>query len=166
MARPSLEFLFTSIISALLEFYGVKEPPVPVAEFLRCPPPDLVGDLALVEWAPFDYAFWRRGLAGLGRVYVPPRMRGSERRMALAAALFVGLCSTKNGRAIGLPEMPNDEAAAQKALFARTLLMPTRLLPPHWKWLSADELAARFDVPVEAACLRLQELAAGNFSLD
>ncbi len=158
MAEPSLEFLCDSIASALLDYYGIDQPPVPIRDILRSPPFDLVGDLNLVEGLPFGDALWIRLPDGSGKVFVNLGASERERRYAMARALFTGMCSSKGGQAAGLPSVPNDDLKAQSSLFARRLLMSEDLLPGGWEVMSLEALADLFRVPQSVVEDRLEEL--------
>ena len=159
MAQPSLEFLVVAIANALLDYYGIEAPPVPVREILRSPPPDLARDLSLTEMLPFGEALWLRLMGGQGAVFVNSDLSEARRRYAMACALFIGLCSSEGGRAAGLPPLPNDNLREQSTIFGRHFLMPESLLPPGWDRMSANELADLFGVPASVAESRLQEFA-------
>ena len=160
MARPSLEFLCDCLATALLSHYGVTHMPVPLRDMLLTPPPDLSGDLGLTE-VSFGDAIWLRPPSGLASVFVNADMPEAERRYAMARAMFVGLCTTRSGRAAGLPTVPNDQLKAQSDLFARRLLMAPELLPADWKQLGAQALAALCGVPEPVA--EAQLLSVMNF---
>lgn len=150
MARPSLEFLCDCLATALLSYYGVTRMPVPLRDMLLTPPPDLSGDLSLTE-VNFGEAIWLRPPSGIASVFVNADLPEAEQRYAMARAMFVGLCTTRSGRAAGLPGVPNDQLKAQSDLFARRLLMAPELLPAGWKLLSAPALAMMCGVPEPVA---------------
>jgi hypothetical protein len=150
VAQPSLEFLCASLATALLAHYGVTRPPVPLRAMLLTPPPELRGDLGLTE-VSFGEAMWLRPPSGLGSVFVNADLPAAEARYAMARALFVGLCTSRSGRAAGLPSVPNDQLKAQSDLFARRLLMAPELLPAGWRQMSAPALAALCGVPEPVA---------------
>ena len=161
MGKPSLSFLCDSIATTLLDYFGVEGPPVPVRTMVQSPPDDLSNDLSLTEGLPFGDALWLRLMGGRGVVFVNPGLSERERRYAMARALFTGLCASKGGKAVGLPDVPNNDLAAQAALFARLLLMPVDLFPDDWQMMSAADLAGLFIVPVPVAEARVVELGAG-----
>jgi len=109
----------------------------------------------------FGDAMWLRPPSGLASVFVNADMPEAERRYAMARAMFVGLCTTKTGRAAGLPSVPNDQLKAQSDLFARRLLMAPELLPADWKQLGPQALAALCGVPEPVA--EAQLLSVRNF---
>ena len=160
MARPSLEFLCDCLATALLSHYSVTQMPVPLRDMLLSPPPELSGDLGLTE-VTFGDAMWLRPPSGLASVLVNADMPEAELRYAMARAMFVGLCTTKTGRAAGLPSVPNDQLKAQSDLFARRLLMAPGLLPADWKQLGPRALAALCGVPEPVAEAHL--LSVSNF---
>ena len=162
MAQPSLEFLCGCLATALLTHYGVTRMPVPLRDMLLTPPPELSGDLGLTE-TNFGEAIWLRPPSGLGSVFVNADMPEAERRYGMARAMFVGLCTTKSGRAAGLPSVPNDQLKAQSDMFARRLLMAPELLPAGWKQLGPQALAALCGVPEPVA--EAQLLAASNLEV-
>jgi hypothetical protein len=150
MTGPSLEFLCDCLVSALLSHYSVTRVPVPLRQMLLEPPPDLRHDLGLTE-VSFGEAIWLRPLGGQASVFVNADMSEPDRRYAMARAMFVGLCTTKSGRAAGLPAVPNDQLKAQSDLFARRLLMAKELLPDGWEQLAPRALAALCGVPEPVA---------------
>ncbi len=157
MLQPTLAFLCDCIASALLARYGIVRPPVPLREMLSAPPPDLSQDLSLTESLPFGDALWLRPHGGQASVFVNPDLPESHKRYAMARAMFVGLCKSKGGQAVGLPYVPNDELNAQMDLFARRLLLAPSLLPPGWDRLPPEQLANLCGVPVPVAEERLRE---------
>ncbi len=94
-------------------------------------------------------------------MFVNPGLSERDRRYAMARALFTGLCASEGGKAVGLPDVPNNDLAVQAALFARRLLMPVDLFPDGWQMMSAEDLAGLFIVPVPVAEARVVELGAG-----
>ncbi len=163
MAQPSIEFLCACLANALLHFYRIERPPVPIEEMLLTPPPDLASDLALVRWAPWVGYMYRRGLSQRGAVYVHPKLEPIEQRMAMASGLFLGLRDSEGGKAIGLGQaIVSEDAQVESELFARYLLMPAHLLPPDWETLPPQALAEIFEVPLDVAEVRLDELRHEN----
>lgn len=150
MPRPSLEFLCDCLATALLSHYGVTRVPVPLRRMLLEPPPDWRHDLDLTE-VSFGEAIWLRPPSGQGSVFVNAEMPEPERRYAMARAMFIGMCTTKGGRAAGLPPVPNVDLKAQSDLFARRLLMAPELLPAGWEQLAPEALAALCGVPEPVA---------------
>ena len=160
MNNASLEFLCDCLVAAFLGHYGVTEVPVPLREMLMAPPPDLARDLSLTEMS-FGEAIWLRPPSGQGSVFVNSGMSESERRYAMARSLFIGLCTTKGGREVGLPGVPNENLKAQSDLFARRLLMAPELLPSGWRQLPPDDLAELCGVPRPVAEAHLQSVDRG-----
>ena len=150
MAWPSLEFLCVCITAARLDRDDVRRLPVP--------PSDLVHDLSLSEGLHFGDALWMRPPDGWGSVFVNPAVPEPQQRYAMARALFIGLCDSKGGRAVGLPRAPNDDLSAQSTFFARRLLMPADLLTYGWKRLPPDQLAELCGVPIAIAEAHLAAL--------
>jgi hypothetical protein len=154
MEVPSLDFLCGCLATALLSHYGVTQVPVPLRDMLVAPPPDLAHDLSLTE-VGFGESIWLRPPSGQGSVFVNSEMSEAERRYAMARSLFIGLCSTKGGREVGLPTVPNDNLKAQSDLFARRLLMAPELLPSDWRHMAPDALAELCGVPRPVAAAQL-----------
>jgi hypothetical protein len=150
-----LDFLCGCLATALLTHYGVTQVPVPLREMLVTPPPDLARDLSLTE-VTFGESIWLRPPSGQGSVFVNVEMSESERRYAMARALFIGLCATQGGREVGLPAVPNDNLKSQSDLFARRLLMAPELLPSDWKQMAPETLAELCGVPKPVAAAQLQ----------
>ena len=150
MIGASLEFLCDCIVVALLSHYAVRQAPVPVQDMLLAPPPDLRHDVSLTE-VDFGQAMWLRLIGGQGSVFANTELPAAERRYHMACALFTALCATKGGRAVGLPDVPNENMRAQMDLFARRLLMPPELLPKGWEHLSPESLAELCGVPQPVA---------------
>ncbi len=161
MPFASTAFISSSIAAALHERYAIYTPPVPVEEFLRQPPAALAQDLALADVLPFGEALWMRLQNGQGCIFSNPGLPIESRRHALARALFVGLCASRRGRAVGLPPVPNDRLPEQQEIFARELLIPVRFLPADWRARPASELAVTFGVPQSMMANRLSELNQG-----
>lgn len=160
MEKPSLKFLCKSIATGLLEHYKIDRPPVQVRKILLQPPPDLAGDISLTEnhHISFCDALWIRLQKGQGVIFANSTIPEPHLRYAMAGALFTGLCSSKGGRAIGLPAVPNDHLTAQSALFSREMLVPATMLPTGWAEMPAQKLAELFSVPEWVMKIRLQEL--------
>jgi hypothetical protein len=158
MSGPTLGFLCNCLATALLLHYGVKRTPVPLRAMLLEPPPDLAGDLGLTE-VTFGEAIWLRPPSGRGSVFANSELPEPERRYAMARALFIGLCTSKGGREIGLPAVPNDDLKAQSDLFARRLLMAPQLLPAGWERLRPQDLAELCGVPEPVAAAQLLAIA-------
>ena len=158
MTSPSLGFLCDCIAAALLARYGVTRPPVPLRAMLGSPPPDLAKHLSLTETLPFGDALWLRPPGGQASIFVNPAIPEPNKRYGMARAMFVGLCSSKGGQEVGLPEVPNDNLSAQADLFARRLLLAPSLMPEGWEEMPADALAELFGVPVEVVEAHLSEM--------
>lgn len=158
--QPSFEFLSQSIVAALLEYYHVDGPPVPVRQFLLSPHPDLVEDVSLIEGEGITFcdALWVRLVRGQGVVFVNSALPEPQRRYGMACALFSALCSSRGGRAAGYSSGWNGSIYERAAVFARWLLIPAELLPSDWPQLSAEELADLFLIPRAVAEARRQEL--------
>jgi hypothetical protein len=159
MSRPSLGFLCDCIVAALLDRYQVTRPPVPMREILDSPPPDLARDLSLTESLPFGDALWMRLASGQGAVFVNPAISEAQRRYGMARAMYLGLCTSRGGRAAGLPQVPNTELSSQMDLFARRLLLAPALLPPNWQAMPPESLADLCGVPLPVAEAHLHEAA-------
>jgi hypothetical protein len=162
MGSPPIDYLSHCLVTALLDFYQVDKPPVPVRRMIASPPPDLARDLTLVEvpGLPFRSAEWLRLHDGQGRVFVDVAVPMPQRRYAMARAFFIGFCSSRGGRTAGL-NIPLTALDAHAMHFGRCLLMPSELLPRNWQYMTARTLAQLFEMPVTAVEMRLKELT-GN----
>jgi hypothetical protein len=125
---------------------------------LGSPPPDLAKHLSLTETLPFGDALWLRPPGGQASIFVNPSIPEPNKRYGMARAMFVGLCSSKGGQAVGLPEVPNDNLSAQADLFARRLLLAPSLMPDDWEGMPVETLAELFGVPVEVVEAHLSEM--------
>lgn len=159
MGSPPIEYLSRCLATALLDFYQVDKPPVPVRKMIASPPPDLARDLSLVEvpGLPFRSAEWLRLYDGQGRVFVDVDAPKTQRRYAMARALFIGFCSSRGGRAAGM-NIALTALDAHAMHFGRCLLMPQNLLPQNWQYMAIGTLAQLFEMPTTAVEARLKEL--------
>ncbi|MBM4424225.1 MAG: hypothetical protein FJ030_12695 [Chloroflexi bacterium] len=159
MILPTVDFLVASIIVALLDYYEVTALPVPVRKFISSPPPDLAGEISLVEDANITFldAVWVRPAGKRGMVLVNAALPEADRRYSMAREFFVGLCHARGGKEVGLASAirmtPNDYAER----FARRLLAPKELLPANWRNMPAGGLAALCLIPVTVAEARLAD---------
>ncbi len=162
--KPTADFLIDSIVTGLLDHYGVRYPPVPIRRMILEPPLDFKTDLSLSESVNFTFcrSVWIRPLDGQGVIFLNGNLTERERRYELACALYSGVCGTNAGRESGLyfamstlaPSATSDYANR----FARKLLIPAELLPPRWEKLSTQAFADMFEVPEPIAQMRQQEL--------
>jgi hypothetical protein len=125
---------------------------------LGSPPPDLAKHISLTETLPFGDALWLRPPGGQASIFVNPAIPEPNKRYGMARAMFVGLCSSKGGQDVGLPEVPNDDLSAQSDLFARRLLLAPALMPADWEAMPVASLADLFGVPVEVVEAHLSEM--------
>lgn len=162
--KPTTDFLIDSLVTGLLDHYGVRFPPVPIRRMVLEPPLDFKHDISLSESVNFTFcrSVWIRPLDGQGVIFLNGNLTERERRYELACALYSGVCGTSAGRESGLYFAMSTLAASATSdyasRFARKLLMPIELLPPRWEKLSIKALADLFDVSEPIAQLRQQEL--------
>jgi hypothetical protein len=131
------------ITNELIDIYGIKTPPVPIESMLQRPP--MKG-----MWDDLDASMLSGSFINVTDRYSP--------RMSLARLLARHIVSTGWGKERGLTEIAGDEATLYT--FARMLMMPSNMLAtlspsartPEW-------MSLHFEVPLEDAELRLQELA-------
>jgi hypothetical protein len=159
LAMP--DFLGESIVAYLLQHYGVTRPPVPVEAMVQSPPADLAPHIHLAKLVPLGSTLSLLRLASAGpAAAADPRHRENEKRFALASALFVGLASTRRGRAIGwTTDIPLETLYKQASGFARRLLVPAALLPCGWESMSDEKLARLFAIPADVIQSRRADLA-------
>ena len=163
-SKPTTDFLIDGLVTGLLDYFGVRYPPVPIRRMVVEPPLDFKTDISLSESVNFTFcrAVWIRPLDGHGVIFLNANLTERERRYELACSLYSGVCGTGVGRESGLyftmsrlsPAASSDFANR----FARRLLIPLDLLPPRWEKLSIQGLADMFEVPEPVAQVRQQEL--------
>jgi hypothetical protein len=162
--KPTTEFLIDSLVTGLLEHYQIEHPAVPVRRMVGEPPPDFNRDISLSESINFTFcrSVWIRPLDGQGVIFLNANLTERERRYELACSLFSGVCGTTVGHESGLYQaansLPTSTTTDFASRFARKLLMPVQLLPYRWEKFSTESFADLFEVPVQIAHLRLQEL--------
>ncbi|MFQ5409943.1 MAG: hypothetical protein ACE5FI_16165 [Anaerolineales bacterium] len=161
-AHPSIDFLVKSTAHYLLEHNGVDRAPVPVREILSAPPPSLAHDISLSETLLFGDARWIRLLSGQGVIFVnrEAALPEPERRYAMAAAAFYGVCASRAGKQAGFPASASIRKYCSR--FARELLMPPHLLPSEWRSMSAAALATVLGAPARVVALRQHELQSSS----
>lgn len=162
--KPTADFLIDSLVTGLLDHYGVRYPPVPIRRMALEPPLDFKHDISLSESVNFTFcrSVWIRPLDGQGVIFLNGNLTERERRYELACALYSGVCGTNAGRESGLyfamSTLPPSAITNYASRFARKLLIPTELLPLRWEKLSTEALAELFEVPEPVAQFRQQEL--------
>lgn len=135
--QPQLE----KITDDLIRLYDIQSPPVPIESMLQRPLDDM--------WEELDINMLSGGFINIADPYAP--------RMSLARLLARQVAGSDWGKERGLNVMSRDEDKVRA--FARMLIMPASLVTvlsasartPEW-------LSLHFEVPVDDALLRLQEL--------
>ncbi len=130
-----------TITDDLIRRYEIQTPPVPIESMLQQPLPDL--------WEELDISQLSSSFINVSDYYSP--------RMSLARMLARHVVNSEWGEARGLDAIANDDDMMRA--FARMLMMPGSLITvlsasartPEW-------ISAHFEVPVDDALLRLQEL--------
>lgn len=154
--REEREWFLENLALGLVEYFGRTEPPVDVEEMLNQPPPLYDADFGVVDmYSNLWDATFARPPSQRGSIFVRIDLRPEERRFALARELLSALITSKQGRAMGLPDLllPHLREAAE--YFARVLLVPDMMLDAYRKQGGrCTALAETFQIPTPIAALR------------
>ena len=125
ITRQEREWFLDTIALGLVEYMGVAEPPVPVEELLKHPPPIYQDDFGVVDMRSnlWDATF-ARPLTQRGNIFVRMDLSPEERRYALAREMLSALITSRHGRAMGLSDVFLSDLRQSAEYFARALLMP------------------------------------------
>lgn len=160
VTQEEREWFLDNIALGLVEYMGVAEPPVPVEELLKHPPDLYRNDFGVVDMRSdlWDATF-ARPLTQRGNIFVRLDLSPEERRFALARETLSALITSKQGRAMGLPEVLISELTTSANYFARALLAPSHFVDAFRKRNDKSRsMADDFCMPQRAADERWDEL--------
>ncbi|TFH34538.1 MAG: ImmA/IrrE family metallo-endopeptidase, partial [Anaerolineales bacterium] len=90
-----------------------------------------------------------------GSIFVRIDLDPQQRRFALARELLSALITSKQGRAMGLPDLLLPHLRESAEYFARVLLVPEMMLEAYRnRGGKGEELAQTFQIPTPIAALR------------
>jgi Zn-dependent peptidase ImmA (M78 family) len=123
---------------------------------LNQPPPLYDADFGIVDmYSNLWDATFARPPSQRGSIFVRIDLDPEQRRFALARELLSALITSKQGRAMGLPELFLPHLRESAEFFARVLLMPDMMLDAYRKRGGMrNGLAKTFRVPSPIAALR------------
>jgi hypothetical protein len=162
VTREERNWFLRNLAQGLFEYTGVTEPPVPVEDLLKHPPPAYQGDFGVVDmYSNLWDATFARPPNQRGSVFVRIDLNAHDRRYALARETLSAVLTGKQGRAMGLPELLLSDLWESAEYFANHLLAPDRLVQAY-RDRQGDEngFADAFGLPDRVASNRWQEIAA------
>lgn len=154
--REEREWFLRNLAHGLVEYMGRAEPPVDVEGILAHPPTLYDFDFGVVDmYSNLWDATFARPPSQRGSIFVRIDLEPDERRFALAREMLSALITSKQGRAMGLPDLLLPHLRESAEYFARLLLIPERMLEAfRARGGSQHELACEFVVPPPVAALR------------
>jgi hypothetical protein len=161
-SRSERRWFLNNLAQGLADYLGTMEPPVPVEDLLRNPPPVYEADFGVVEMHSTLWdATFARPPSRKGSVFVQVDLESEQRRYALARETLSAVITSKHGRASGLFDLLLPHLQESGEYFARAFLAPDRLVRAYWKnGCGAPGLAEAFDMPLNLAEERLEEIGA------
>jgi hypothetical protein len=149
ITREERQWFLKTLAQGLIDYLGVLEPPVPVEELLKKPPPLYDSDFGVVDmYSNLWDATFARPPSHRGSIFVRINLESDERRYALARETLSALITSRHGRAMGLFDLLLPHLRESAEYFARCLLVPDRMLEAYRK-RGGDEagIAETFDIP-------------------
>jgi len=161
ITKEERQWFLRQLALGLVEYLGVTEPPVPVEQLLRNPPPLYDDDFGVVDmFSNLWDATFARPPTQRGSIFVRMDLDPEQRRYALARELLSALITSKHGRKMGLSDLllPNLRESAE--YFASQLLAPEHLIQAFQAQGGNFETFARtFNIPIQVADHRWIEAA-------
>ncbi|HEY89741.1 MAG TPA: hypothetical protein G4N98_08445 [Thermoflexia bacterium] len=141
------EKLITALAEQIIDNYDFHEPPVPIEQILKSPPPNLLG---AIDISDLSLVF------GIGEHH-------HEYRMAVARLLYREICRQES---INGGNMPYSKEAAH--LFAAALLIPQKWIAraTRWPWVTLINISEKFQVPEYTMAARLAQLGRNVRGMD
>ena len=156
ITREEREWFLRNLARGLVEYYGTSVPPVPIEEMLTQPPTLYDMDFGVVDmYSNLWDATFARPPSQRGSIFVRIDLEPDERRFALAREILSALITSKQGRALGLPDLllPNLRESAE--YFARHLLVPEVMLNAYRSQGGKKMgFAEAFNIPSSIAAVR------------
>lgn len=154
--REEREWFLKNLAHGLVSYFGRTEPPVDVELMLNQPPPLFDYDFGVVDmYSKLWDATFARPPSQRGSIFVRVDLKPEQRRFVLAREMLSALITSKQGRAMGLPELLLPHLRESAEFFARLLLVPENMLEAYRRQGGTQEgLASAFSVPSPIAALR------------
>ena len=129
ITREERQWFLQNLAQGLVDYTGVMEPPVPVEELLRNPPPVYDSDFGVVDmYSNLWDATFARPPNQKGSIFVRIDLEPEERRFALAREVLSALITSRHGRSIGLFDLFLPQLMESAEYFASCLLAPESFL--------------------------------------
>ena len=164
ITREERQWFLRNLAQGLVNYMGVLEPPVPVEELLKNPPPLYDSDFGVVDmYSNLWDATFARPPSQRGSIFVRIDLEPEDRRFVLARETLSALITSKHGRAMGLFDLllPNLRESAE--YFASCLLAPAPLLDAYHEQGGRGRGVARtFSIPQNIALRCWEDFASVN----
>jgi hypothetical protein len=159
ITREERQWFLRSLAQGLVDHMGTLEPPVPVEELLRSPPPLYDSDFGVVDmYSNLWDATFARPPSQQGSIFVRIDLEPEERRFALAREVLSALITSKHGRSMGLFDLFLPQLRESAEYFASCLLAPEPLLEAFRdQGGRARGVAKTFEIPHSVALQRWEE---------
>lgn len=156
------QWFLSNLARGLVEYTGVAEPPIPVEDILKHPPPLYESDFGVVDmYSNLWDATFARPPTQRGSVFVRIDLPPVERRFALAREMLSALITSKHGRAMGLSDFLMTDLRESAEYFARKLLMPDTLVKAFRRRKGKlEDVPDTFQVPPAVAVSGWEESSA------
>ena len=129
ITRQERQWFLRSLAQGLIDYIGVQEPPVPVEDLLKNPPPLYDTDFGVVDmYSNLWDATFARPPSQRGSIFVRIDLDPEERRFALARETLSALITSKQGRAMGLFDLLLPHLRESAEYFESHLLAPATML--------------------------------------
>ena len=159
ITREERQWFLRSLAQGLINYLGVQEPPVPVEDLLKNPPPLYDSDFGVVDmYSNLWDATFARPPSQRGSIFVRIDLDPEERRFALARETLSALITSKHGRAMGLFDLLLPHLRESAEYFASYLLAPEPMLKAyHEQGGRARGVAKTFNIPPFIALQRWED---------
>ncbi|MEA3309460.1 MAG: hypothetical protein U9Q70_08110 [Chloroflexota bacterium] len=142
------EELIETLAQQIIDNYDFREPPVPIEQILKSPPPNLLG---AIDISDLSLVF------GIGEHH-------HEYRLAVARLLYREICRQESLHGVG--KLPYNKAAAHH--FAVALLIPRKWIKRaiRWPWVTLINVSEKFQVPEYTMAARLAQMGRNVHGMD
>jgi hypothetical protein len=156
ITREEREWFLRNLAKGLVEYFGRTSPPIDVESMLTHPPSLYGADFGVVDmYSNLWDATFARPPSQRGSIFVRIDLDPAERRFALAREMLSALITSKQGRAMGLPELLLPHLRESAEYFARVLLVPDLMLEAYQAGGGTRaNFAKTFQIPTPIAALR------------
>jgi hypothetical protein len=159
ITREERQWFLRSLAQGLVDYLGIQEPPVPVEDLLKNPPPLYDSDFGVVDmYSNLWDATFARPPSQRGSIFVRIDLDPEERRFALARETLSALITSKQGRAMGLFDLLLPHLRESAEYFASHLLAPVTMLKAyHEQGGRARGVSKTFCIPPFVALQRWED---------